>query len=153
MAKNDAFSWRQSHFYLSLLCKKNQEMNAIIRIVLTFLLWLPMCAIAQNTPSRVSDESLESLLQRLDNAVEHCEQYRKVREERISALMSALGTAKLWAERNTIISRLCDEYRTYNNDSAIVWLQRGIDAATAAGDMRSANRNRCRLARQYIKAG
>lgn len=57
-----------------------------------------MCAIAQNTPSRVSDESLESLLQRLDNAVEHCEQYRKVREERISALMSALGTAKLWAE-------------------------------------------------------
>ena len=128
-------------------------MNAIIRIVLTFLLWLPMCAIAQNTPSRVSDESLESLLQRLDNAVEHCEQYRKVREERISALMSALGTAKIWAERNTIISRLCDEYRTYNNDSAIVWLQRGIDAATAAGDMRSANRNRCRLARQYIKAG
>ena len=112
-----------------------------------------MCAIAQNTPSRVSDESLESLLQRLDNAVEHCEQYRKVREERISALMSALGTAKIWAERNTIISRLCDEYRTYNNDSAIVWLQRGIDAATTAGDMRSANRNRCRLARQYIKAG
>lgn len=128
-------------------------MNAIIRIVLTFLLWLPMCAVAQNTPSRVSDESLEPLLQRLDNAVEHCEQYRKVREERISALMSALGTAKIWAERNTIISRLCDEYRTYNNDSAIVWLQRGIDAATTAGDMRSANRNRCRLARQYIKAG
>lgn len=112
-----------------------------------------MCAVAQNTPSRVSDESLEPLLQRLDNAVEHCEQYRQVREERISALMSALGTAKIWAERNTIISRLCDEYRTYNNDSAIVWLQRGIDAATAAGDMRSANRNRCRLARQYIKAG
>ena len=109
MAKNDAFSWWQSHFYLSLLCKKNQEMNAIIRIVLTFLLWLPMCAIAQNTPSRVSDESLEPLLQRLDNAVEHCEQYRQVREERISALMSALGTAKIWAERNTIISRLCDE--------------------------------------------
>ena len=128
-------------------------MNAITRILLTFLLWLPMCAIAQNTPSRASDESLESLLQRLDNAVEHCEQYRKVREERISALKSAFGTAKIWAERNTIISRLCEEYRTYNNDSAIVWLQRGIDAATAAGDMRSANLNRCRLARQYIKAG
>ena len=73
-----------------------------------------MCAVAQNATSHVSDESLEPLLQRLDNAVEHCEQYRQVREERISALMSALGTAKIWAERNTIISRLCDEYRTYN---------------------------------------
>ena len=128
-------------------------MNTITRILLTFLLWLPMCAVAQNTPSRVSGESLEPLLQRLDKAVDHCEQYRKVREERISALISALGTAKIWAERKTIISRLCDEYRTFNNDSAIVWLQRGIDAATEAGDMRSANLNRCKLARQYIKAG
>lgn len=126
---------------------------SIRRIILTLLIWLPICATAQDKPMSTTDEPVEALLKRLDYAVEHCEQYRRMREERISALTTALATTHVWAERNSIINSVCEEYRTFNNDSAIVWMQRGIDAATAAGDMRSANLCRCKLVRQYVNAG
>lgn len=122
-------------------------------LILTLLIWLPICVAAQDKPMSTTDEPTEALLKRLDYAVEHCEQYRRMREERISALTTALSTTHVWAERNSIINSICEEYRTFNNDSAIVWMQHGIDAATAAGDRRSANLCRCKLVRQYVNAG
>lgn len=127
-------------------------MNVIFTI-LTLLMWLPTYAAAQDKTASADGKSLEPLLKRLDYAVEHCEQYRRMRDERISALTATLDATHTWTERNSIISSICEEYRTFNNDSAIVWMQRGIDAATAAGDIRSANLSRCRLVRQYVNAG
>lgn len=97
--------------------------------------------------------SVDKLITRLDSVVANHEQYRRKREEHIMTLKSALAVATRWSERYRLMNRLREEYEQYNNDSAIVWMQRCLKASEAIGDRRCIAESRCRLAYQYQRAG
>ena len=77
--------------------------------------------------------STDQLLQRLDEAVDNYKAYRKKREQRITKLRAELSVAAHWKEQYAIMNKLHNEYRVFLNDSAILWQQRCMDGAKAAG--------------------
>lgn len=67
----------------------------------------------------------EELL-RLDTVIVAAPQYEKVKLERIATLRNNLGNTKDAASRYNIDMQLFEEYRSYQNDSALATLQRAL---------------------------
>ena len=78
------------------------------------------------------DTYIDSLYNKLDKTIENSGNYIKIREARIDALKNGLKHQSRPMERYEILMNLYNEYRPYQNDSAIVYLRLSITAATRA---------------------
>lgn len=110
-----------------------------LKQLLCFLFFVPTVVLGQYP--------LDSLLNELDNAIENHEIYTQKKEQRIDSLKQKL----LSVEKNSIAeyelnAELFREYRPYILDSAILYINKKIDIATARNDTERLYESRLQLA-------
>lgn len=91
---------------------------------------------------------IDALLDTLDTALGHSEEYVGRKEARLSALRAALARANEPEQRYYIVRDLYNENCAYDSDSALCYAGRQLELATEVGRERwidEANMNRCYL--------
>ena len=79
-------------------------------------------------------DNIEQLFQSLDDAIVHSEDYVKVREGRIRDWEQKLKGAKKVSAKYDASFALFEEYRSYKNDMAIIYINQCMEMAIAMGD-------------------
>ena len=95
-------------------------------ILLFSLFYIPQSLFARS--------GVDSLLEVLDQAIDHSGEYVAKRHSRITALRKQLRKVKDVNAKYNLSFRLFQEYRPLNNDSAIYFLRRCTDLAIKQGD-------------------
>lgn len=93
------------------------------------------------------DINLDSLYKCLDDAITHKEEYVAVREKRIKELCTRLNGTSNNTARYDILYDLYKEYKSYRNDSALIYIGECINVAEAMGDVCRASH--CRVLQGY----
>lgn len=119
-------------------------MKKILLIMLFGVLY--MCAEAR--PS-----ATDSLIKRLDKAVENSDRYIHIREERINLLKERLADTNMPSSRYNISMSLYGEYSSFQNDSAIAYLGKAADYAGLMGREDLAERCNTLIVKQLSVAG
>ena len=96
---------------------------------------------------------LEQVYLKLDEAIEHTDEYVQQRENRIQRYKAALGVTEDLRVQYEMCRRLFDEYHPYMNDSAIHYLDRCITLARKRGDGIGADECSLLLAYQCSETG
>lgn len=119
-------------------------------LILTLLL-LPLCIAAQAVAAgRVN---LDSLYRCLDAAIDSSRHYVSIRQNRIHRLKDRLNKATARNTRYGLSFALYEEYRSFMNDSAVVYLNRCVALAARMGDRKRENDCLARLAFQCSTTG
>lgn len=116
------------------------------------LLWLfvlvgPVAAMEQVT------ERVNSLYDQLDVAIEHSADYVKQRQGRIAKYKKAFCHAEGIGVKQKFAMILYDEYRSFQNDSAIAYISKCIDYAKELGDKQAEANAKALLAFQCSTTG
>lgn len=102
-----------------------------IAILITALLVaVPFSASAQSC--------IDTLLQKIDNAIEHSDEYVKKKTDRIGFLKAQLNHTKSAETQYDLSYQLYEEYHPFMNDSAIYYLNHCAEIARSMGDESSA---------------
>lgn len=101
----------------------------------------------------ISQNQLDSLYHCIDNAITQSPKFIAIREARISKLRAKLHKEKNKRARLNYSSRLFEEYKSYQNDSAIAYLTKAISLSVELKDNDTANYYRSLLAFQYSSSG
>ncbi|WP_319479757.1 DUF6377 domain-containing protein [uncultured Draconibacterium sp.] len=98
-----------------------------IKLLISLILFMPGIVFGHS--------ALDSLMNRLDAAIENHKVYQQQKEERIQALKNQLRTVSPnTIEEYSLNAKLYDEYRPYICDSAIHYKNRNIDVAKYLDD-------------------
>lgn len=92
-----------------------------------------LCTVSGAASSLVTREQVDSALTALDREIERMPASHARKEDRIARLRGELASADHDATRMALTQNLYDEYRLYQNDSAIVYASRMIELADRAG--------------------
>ena len=125
-----------------------------IRLLLLFFIFAVSqeSSIASSNYS-ITQLSLSELYTLLDRSIKNSKQYTKAKERRLSVLRRQYeGISNLQA-RYELADGLYREYYSYSNDSALVWLGRGLELAKALKRNDLLNNRRLLLANQYGLSG
>lgn len=95
----------------------------------------------------------DSVYRCLDKAIAESDKYIARYESRINGLKRRLATARSAASRYGIEFELYDRYKSFDNDSAIAYLDRAISSAAKAGNAGAANRCKALAAFQCSTSG
>lgn len=76
--------------------------------------------------SRIKSDDVDRILSELDKTLSGREDFISGRQDRIDSLSLSLSQSK---DSLNALMRLADENTAFNNDSALHYLKRGIDAA------------------------
>lgn len=101
----------------------------------------------------MADPRLDSLLNSLDEAIHQSSKYIKVREARIGELKHKWVASSSFLAQYQHSYRLYQEYSAFQNDSAIVYLDKCISLAHQMGDKASEGNARALLAYQNSTTG
>lgn len=96
---------------------------------------------------------LKEMYAQLDQAISNAPYYKQKQETRISQLKQVLGRTH---NKQTLLDtyrKLYEAYKSYQSDSAIVYLQKGIQIARDANMQAEVNDMRSLLALQYSTSG
>lgn len=115
-------------------------------LMIMFFGVLYMCAEAR--PS-----ATDSLIKRLDKAVENSDRYIHIHEERINLLKERLADTRVPARCYNISMSLYGEYSSFQNDSAIAYLGKAADYAGLMGREDLAERCNTLIVKQLSVAG
>lgn len=115
-------------------------------LMIMFFGVLYMCAEAR--PS-----ATDSLIKRLDKAVENSDRYIHIHEERINLLKERLADTRVPARCYNISMSLYGEYSSFQNDSAIAYLGKAADYAGRMGREDLAERCNTLIVKQLSVAG
>lgn len=125
-----------------------------IRLLLLFFIF----ALSQESSMAQSNRSetqlsLNELYSLLDRSIKNSQQHIKAKERRLSVLRRQYeGISNLQA-RYELADGLYREYYSYSNDSALVWLGRGLELAKTLKRKDLLNNRRLLLANQYGLSG
>ena len=125
-----------------------------IRLLLLFFIF----ALSQESSmahSNVSETqlSLNELYSLLDRSIKNSQQHIKAKEHRLSVLRRQYDGMSNLQARYELADGLYREYYSYSNDSALVWLGRGLELAKALKRNDLLNNRRLLLANQYGLSG
>lgn len=109
-------------------------MNTLIKTLL-MLLSLHLC---HTQCCRAADPVLDSLLRRIDTAIDNSSTAVKAKTQRLTTLTAALAKARTAGERYDMAYSLYTEYLPFNNDSAMHYLNVCSRQAELAGNMSKA---------------
>lgn len=96
---------------------------------------------------------INSLLKELDAAIDSSQYYVNKRLARIKQLNKQLAKAGNWQSRYHCLYGLYNEYKAFQNDSAIAYLDKCIITASQNGDIAKVNDCKLRLAYQSSQTG
>ncbi|MGI6242681.1 MAG: DUF6377 domain-containing protein [Prevotella sp.] len=96
---------------------------------------------------------LSELYSVLDRSIEESEQYIKMKERRLSVLRKQYADMDNLQARYELADGLYREYFSYSNDSALLWLGRGLELAGKLKRNDLVNDRRLLLANQYGISG
>lgn len=99
-----------------------------------------MLFLTASTPT-FAQSRIDSLLQKIDDAIEHKDEYVKKKTNRIGFLKAQLNNTRSKAAQYDLSYQLYEEYHPFMNDSAIYYLNRCADIAALSGD--ESNRGGC----------
>lgn len=116
------------------------------KLLLAFCITLSLCAAAQT-------DSITALLTRLDKALDSSDKYITAHERDINALRSELGGTRVPLERYQLDMRLFRLYSSFQNDSAVAFLNRAVAAAREAGHDELAEYSRTLIVKQLSLTG
>ncbi len=105
------------------------------------------------TQAATAAPDLDTLCNKLDEAIRLSPQYVKEREARIATIKLKLQTAKSQEDRYRRNLELFEEYRAYKNDSAIVYLSACITTARQMGNAAMENKAKALLSFQHSTTG
>ena len=108
---------------------------------------------AELTPPGIGKAEVNAVLKELDAAIAERDKYLKKKEWRLTNLDVQLGKARDWRDSLRIYSRLFDEYRYYQFDSAWCCAKRMESLAVRNGDRVGLARARTGLLFCYKSAG
>jgi tetratricopeptide (TPR) repeat protein len=118
------------------------------------LLTLFLLTLSPLTAAAAAEGGLDSLYAELEDKIENNSVYRELKEDRIKVLKREVRRGGLSRERawelNSIIA---GEYRCYISDSAILYMNRGLDAAHALRDTGRINTTTIDLALLFSALG
>lgn len=103
--------------------------------------------------SAVTPQQVDSALTALDHEIGQIAVSHARKEERISMLRHQLAEARSDELRMSLLKRLYDEYRQYQNDSATVYATRMIEIADRAGTPAQRGMARMALLDSYLTVG
>jgi hypothetical protein len=96
---------------------------------------------------------LDELYSLLDHSIKNSEQYVKAKEHRLSILRHQYAGMSNLQARYELADGLYREYFSYSNDSALLWLGRGLELAKELNRNDLVNNRRLLLANQYGISG
>lgn len=96
---------------------------------------------------------VNALLREVDAAIAHHAEYVSRKQSRIKEVRQALAEAQTAGQRYDLSFRLYEEYVSFSNDSAMIYLQRCRQIAAALGDSSRAGRCQSLMAFGYSNAG
>lgn len=116
-----------------LKCNHKSKIMKAIAIVLLCLCYSALAAFSQSTGTSMVNLDNSMLLEILDKAIEEKDTYESQKQTKLEHLKSELETStdteqKYWAARN-----LYNEYRTYDSDSALYYVDLSLELAKKAG--------------------
>lgn len=112
-----------------------------------------LCSASGAASSLVTREQVDSALTALDREIERMPASHARKEDRIARLRGELASAQTDARRMALSQNLYDEYRLYQNDSAIVYASRMIELADRAGTPAQRAASRMALLDSYLTVG
>lgn len=122
----------------------------IARIQLLLIL-LTLCPLG---PIGCHSDHPDDLTASLDYLIENKELFARRKEERIEEVKKMFGVSSLRPEQEyEINSRLYDQYRKYNLDSAVVYVERNLEIARRLGSRLKIDESLLRLAPLYSFSG
>ena len=98
-------------------------------------------------------DQLDSFYHRIDNAIARSSEFIAIREARISNLRAKLNKSANERDRLNLSFLLFEEYKSYQNDSAVSYLTKAISLAVSLKDGDMADYCRSLLAFQYSSSG
>lgn len=101
----------------------------------------------------VTSARLDSVLQLLDNEIEHADALRRSKDDHIAMLKHELRRARSDEMRLSLMHSIYDEYRAYQNDSATHYATRMIALADRTGNAAEAAAARMTLLDSYLTVG
>ena len=101
----------------------------------------------------VNQKQLDSLYHCIDHAIEHATDYIANREARIDRLRKNLTKSANREARLDYTFQLYEEYKSYQNDSAVAYLLKAVSQAIVLKDHSRADYYRSLLAFQYSSSG
>ncbi|WP_316838692.1 DUF6377 domain-containing protein [Pedobacter gandavensis] len=114
-----------------------------------FLLIFFTTAMISTAATAAQDSKLDSLLRVLDDAIQHRKIYADRREAEISKLKQLLSKANIYA----INTKLYQEYKPYQSDSAIKYVSSNLEIARSLQDPSKIAESKLQLAALYSIAG
>ena len=108
--------------------------------IILMLMPLKIAAKSSLATANIADE--RQLLQLLDSYVDRRDDFAKQKEAKINKLKLKLRTADNNTSRLAILNSIYHEYYTYSYDSAMVYVNRGLDLAQAINNSHYTTLNR-----------
>ena len=96
---------------------------------------------------------LKDLYRQIDEAIDHSQEYVRAHKERIDETRNAFAEARTDERRMMYADQLYLLYRSFDNDSALVYIRYYIDLADRLGQTGAADRGRSIMAYQCSSAG
>lgn len=105
------------------------------------------------TCSQAQEINLKEMYAQLDQAIANAPHYKQQQEDRISHLKQVLAKVRSNQQRLATYHQLYNAYKAYQSDSAISYLQKGIQLALATHHQPEVNNLRALLSQQYSTSG
>ena len=121
-----------------------------IRLVSFLLIICATSTRAQQQPTTVNTDSIFRVL---DYTISQADTYLKKKQDTLRQIHEKYYQAKTTANRYEELSRLYDEYRYFNNDSALHCLYECKKVAEKESDIEKIMVTLLRLAHQYVVTG
>lgn len=96
---------------------------------------------------------LAKLYNTLDSVIAKSDDYKEIAEKRKARLRQQFADSRGLARRYELAMKLYDEYKAFNNDSAIYYINKCIELAVQLDDKTKENLSRVRLAFQCSSTG
>ncbi len=106
-------------------------MRKLFTIILT--IFLGSTLLSEASPVNLKDETLQSLLDSLDVTLSHKDDYMRGKEQRIRSIKSTLAQSSDPERRYWLTNDLFNEYRAYDSDSALMYLNESYRIARSLG--------------------
>ena len=101
----------------------------------------------------LSAQDLDDVYNRLDDAIEHYEEIHKLKETTIGGLRASLKRSAEPSWQYSVCAELFEQYKSYENDSALAYAWRCLDLSEVNGERQLINESEIRVARQLAVAG
>lgn len=131
------------------ICRRKPEQ--ILQPVLLFVFLLAICTLSR--AESVSTYDLKGLYRQIDDAIAHSPEYVSAHQDRIDEVRQMYNNERSAERKMMYADQLYLLYKSFDNDSALAYIQHYIDLADRLGQTEAADRGRSIMAYQCSSVG